>query len=184
MFIRFRLSFIIPAPAFPNGPAGFIRTAPVFIIVAVVSVSLPDDLLARADAFLLERGLSGRSELVRAALRDFLGSQETPAREGNRSATLTLLYPHGYERRVGEVRHDYTDIVVSMMHGHVAGADDDLCVEVFVLQGQGRRIRAFADALRALRDTRLVQVVYTDAPREEGGAGKRRPAGHGHAHDR
>lgn len=154
-----------------------------FITVAVVSVSLPDDLLARADAFLAERGLAGRSELFRSALRDYLAHEETPAREGQRSATLTLLYPHGYERRVGEVRHDFTDIVVSMMHGHVAPADrtDDLCVEVFVLQGQGRRIRAFADALRALRDTRLVQVVYTDAAPEEGApAGKRRHAGHAH----
>lgn len=143
--------------------------------MAVVSVSLPDDLLARADAFLAERGLGGRSELVRAALRDFLGAQEGPAREGPRSATLTLLYPHGYERRVGEVRHEHTDIVRSMMHGHVSaprGGDaeggDDVCVEVFVLEGPGRRIRAFADALRALRETRLVQVVYTDSPAEGG----------------
>lgn len=147
--------------------------------MAVVSVSLPDDLLARADAFLDERGFAGRSELMRAALRDFLAAQESPAREGPRSATLTLVYPHGHERKVGEARHEHTDIVRSMMHGHVSAprADarraegsasaGDMCVEVFVLEGQGRRIRAFADHLRAMRETRLVQVVYTDAAPDE-----------------
>ena len=138
--------------------------------MAVVSVSLPDDLLARADAFLDERGFAGRSELVRAALRDFLAAQEGPAREGPRSATLTLVYPHGHERKVGEARHEHTDIVRSMMHGHAG----DMCVEVFVLEGSGRRLRAFADHLRAMRETRLVQVTYTDGP--EGSGGERRHA--------
>ena len=150
--------------------------------MAVVSVSLPDELLARADAFLEARGFAGRSELVRAALRDFLAAQDVPGREAAaRTATLTLLYPHGYERRVGEVRHEHTDIVRSMMHGHAG----EMCVEVFVLEGQGRRIRAFADALRALRETRLVQVVYTDAPGEETGGHGASPPGrrrHQHAH--
>lgn len=157
--------------------------------MAVVSVSLPDDLLARADAFLAERGFAGRSELVRAALRDFLAAQEGPGREGPRSATLTLVYPHGHERKVGEARHEHTDIVRSMMHGHVSlpGGPDarresaagagETCVEVFVLEGPGRRIREFSDHLRAMRETRLVHVVYTDvAPAEDAPSARRRHA--------
>lgn len=135
--------------------------------MAVISVSLPDALLAQADDFLHDRGFAGRSELVRAALRDFLGREGDAQREGKRSATLTLLYPHGYERKIGEIRHDFTDVVRSMMHAHAS----DLCVEVFVLEGPARRIRQFADALRAARETRLAQLVYTDT----GG-------GDGHAH--
>lgn len=132
--------------------------------MAVVSVSLPDALVEQADAFILERGYAGRSELVRAALRDFL-AHEAPAAAGPRSATLTLLYPEGHERKVGEIRHDYSDIVRSMMHGHAKG----FCVEVFVLEGAGRRIQQFGDALRAAKETRLVQTVYTDAATAQGG---------------
>lgn len=145
--------------------------------MAVVSVSLPDDLLARADAFLALRGYAGRSELVRAALRDFLAAQEGGGRDGaTRSATLTLLYPHGHERKVGEVRHDHTGVIRSMMHGHAG----DLCVEVFVLEGQGRAIRRFADELRAMRETRLVQVVYTDPEPDETPPAARGRRGTGH----
>lgn len=132
--------------------------------MAVVSVSLPDTLLAQADAFLEKRGFAGRSELMRAALRDFLAREAIGPGTGHRSATLTLLYPHGMERKIGELRHDYTDVVQSMMHGHAK----DACVEVFFLEGPGRRIQAFVDALRASKETRLVQATYTDAiPAEE-----------------
>ena len=134
--------------------------------MAVVSVSLPDALLDQADAFAHERGFAGRSELVRAALRDFLARETSGGGAGNarRSATLTLLYPHGSERKVGEIRHEFTDIVRSMMHGHAG----DLCVEIFVLEGPGRRIQQFSDALRAARETRLVQPTWTDRAPEAG----------------
>lgn len=138
--------------------------------VAVVSVSLPDSLVEQADAFIHDRGYAGRSELVRAALRDFL-AHEAGATTGQRSATLTLLYPEGHERKVGEIRHGFTDIVRSMMHGHAKGS----CVEVFVLEGPAKRIQQFGDALRASKETRLVQTVYTDAASAEGGH-------QGHAH--
>lgn len=143
--------------------------------MAVVSVSLPDSLVEQADAFITARDYAGRSELFRAALRDFLAHEAQPTAGGARSATLTLLYPEGHERKVGEVRHDFTDIVRSMMHGHVGGHSDGrrgahdassmkgLCVEVFVLEGPGKRIQQFGDALRAAKETRLVQTVYTDA---------------------
>lgn len=125
--------------------------------MAVISISLPDTLLEQSDAFLSERGFAGRSELVRAALRDFL-KHEAPRATGETSATVTLLYPHGSERKIGEIRHDYTDVIQSLMHGHT----EEACVELFLLKGDAARLREFTDALRASRDTLLVQAVYTD----------------------
>jgi len=139
--------------------------------MVVVSVSLPDTLVEQADAFISERAYAGRSELVRAALRDFLAHEAAPPGSGPRAATLTLLYPEGHERKVGEIRHGFTDIVRSLMHAHAKG----LCVEVFVLEGPGKRIQQFGDALRAAKETRLVQTVYTDAAGGDVGH-------HGHAH--
>ncbi|HWH08015.1 MAG TPA: CopG family ribbon-helix-helix protein [Candidatus Thermoplasmatota archaeon] len=126
--------------------------------MAVVSVSLPDALLEQADAFIEERGFAGRSDLVRAALRDFLARERAPAQGGQRTATLTLVYPEGFERKIGEIRHDHTDVVKSMMHGH----SRDHCVEVFVLEGSGKRIQQFVDQLRAARETLLAQATWTD----------------------
>lgn len=130
--------------------------------VAVVSVSLPDHLLEQADAFIKERSFAGRSEVVRAALRDFLARERAPP-PGTRTATLTLVYPEGFERKIGEIRHEHTEVVRSMMHGHAK----DNCVEVFVLEGQAKRIQQFVDQLRAARETILAQATWTDP---DGGA--------------
>jgi CopG family transcriptional regulator, nickel-responsive regulator len=126
--------------------------------VAVVSVSLPEDLVDQADGAIAAHGYAGRSDLVRAALRAFLAGLGGPV-EGRRSATLTLLYPDGFERRIADIRHDYTDVVRSMVHAH-AGHN---CLEMFVLDGPARRIRQFEHALRAAKETLLVNVTYTDA---------------------
>jgi CopG family transcriptional regulator, nickel-responsive regulator len=139
--------------------------------MAIVSVSLPDALLGEADAFIEARGFAGRSDIVRSALRDFLARERASMEGGGaraRTATLTLLYPDGYERKIGEIRHEYGDIVRSMMHGHVpatTSGGDEMCVEVFMLEGQARRLQEFADALRGAKETRLVQLVPTTTGR-------------------
>ena len=127
--------------------------------MGIVSVSLPDSLLDQMDAVIKARGYAGRSELVRAAVRDFLVHElQQGRREGSRAATLTLVYPEGHERRIGDIRHEHGDVIKSMMHAHA----DEKCVELFMLQGKAGRIREFADRLRAYRDTRLAEVIYTD----------------------
>lgn len=126
--------------------------------MAVVSISLPDQLLHSADRLIEKRGYSGRSEFVRACVRDYLTAQG-PAEHGGRcSATLTLVYPEGRERQFSALRHTFGDVVRTMIHGQVG----DSCLEVFVLEGKAERIQAFADSLRGTRDALQVAVVYTD----------------------
>lgn len=143
--------------------------------MGIISVSLPDVLLEQVDAFIDARGYAGRSEVVRAALRDFLTREAgSDGDERERSATLTLLYPEGYEKKIGEVRHEFTDIVQSLVHSHTEAS----CVEVFLLRGPSRRIRQFSDSLRALRETEMVSATYTDPPGKEPARAER------HAHGR
>jgi CopG family transcriptional regulator, nickel-responsive regulator len=127
--------------------------------VSVVSVSLPPALVEDIDRVIQSRAFAGRSELVRAALREFLAANPAHAdSDAQRTATLTLVYPKGQERRIGEIRHDYGDVLRSMMHSDVA----ESCTEVFMLQGPSRRIDEFVDRLKAHRDVRLAKAVYTD----------------------
>lgn len=130
--------------------------------MAVVSVSLPDTLLGQMDGMIESRGFAGRSDLVRAALRDFLQREEPDVPADNRHATLTLTYPEESERKLADIRHDHSEIIHGMMHGHTEHA----CVDMFLLEGPGEKIRAFADALRSVRAALLVDTVFTDV-REE-----------------
>jgi len=128
--------------------------------MAIVSVSLPDALLKQVDQLTKAKAYAGRSEIVRASLRDFIAEQmQDPKRAGQRYATLTLVYPQGQERRIGEIRHQFGEVVQSLMHGDGGGE----CVEIFLVRGTGSLIQEFADRLRAFRATKLVKLVYTDA---------------------
>jgi CopG family nickel-responsive transcriptional regulator len=127
--------------------------------MAVVSISLPDPLLRSADALMEARGFSGRSEFIRACVRDFLAQNAPKDRPGKRTATLTLVYPDGGERHFSKIRHEHGDVVRTMIHGH----SGDSCMELYVLEGTGERIHAFADALRGARDALQVTVAFTDA---------------------
>lgn len=124
--------------------------------MSVLSVSLPDDLLARADAHAARRGYAGRSELLRVALRAFL-DEDAAEREGPwDAATVTLRYDERASRRIGRIRHDHADVVRSMMHAHSGGA----CVEVLFVEGPRERVAGFIDALHRSLDAKLVRAVY------------------------
>ena len=134
--------------------------------MAVVSISLPDPLLRSADKIMEKRGFSGRSEFIRACVRDFIAQNAPRERPGKRTATLTLVYPEGSERRFSEMRHDFGDAIRTMIHGH----SGESCMELYVLEGTGERISAFADALRGTRDALQVTLAFTDAWKDAGRA--------------
>lgn len=145
--------------------------------MAVVSISLPDPLLASADRLVEKRGFSGRSEFVRACVRDFITANAEPDVPGPRSATVTLVYPEGCERQFTKLRHTFSDVIRTMLHGHAEGS----CMEIFVLEGPGGRIREFTDCLRGTRDALQVGVVYADAWKHAKGGAPVAPA-HDHPH--
>jgi CopG family nickel-responsive transcriptional regulator len=130
--------------------------------MAVVSISLPDTLLESADKLMGKRGFSGRSEFIRACVREFLVAHAGGDVAGKRSATLTLVYPEGSERSFSRLRHTFGDVIRTMVHAH----GSDACIEVFVLEGRGERIRAFGDALRGNRDAWQVNLTFTDLRQE------------------
>jgi CopG family nickel-responsive transcriptional regulator len=119
-----------------------------------VTVSIPANLLGELDR-LVEGGAfaGGRSGAVQAALLAFVAEQR-PARGGREQAVLAVCFDKLDERRVAEVKHDYGDIVRSMLHAHLQGND---CVEVFVVEGPSARVSGLFSALSALRGIHLVR---------------------------
>jgi CopG family nickel-responsive transcriptional regulator len=128
--------------------------------MVVVSISIPETLMKQVDALTKAKAYAGRSEVARAALRDFVADHlQNPERDGMRHATLTIVYPEGFERRIGEIRHEFGEVVKAMMHSDTEGD----CIEIFFLQGRGDRIRQFTDRLRGFRESKLVRLLFTDA---------------------
>ncbi|HEV8594605.1 MAG TPA: CopG family ribbon-helix-helix protein [Thermoplasmata archaeon] len=128
--------------------------------MGIISVSLPDALVDQMDKLAQARGYSGRSDFIRAALREHvyqLGQEQ--AHRGRRSATITLLYPDELERNVSEINHAFGKLVKSFIHSHVGHGK---CVTVFIVEGEGEAIQKLTTQFRKLRNTEIVKAIYTD----------------------
>ena len=134
--------------------------------MAVVSISMPDDLSERIDEFADDHGYTGRSEVVREAARNLLSEFEDEKLEDRRlMGVVTVLFDYettSVEERMMHLRHDHEDLVVSNFHSHVG---DHYCMELFVLEGRLEEISTFVGKIRATQDT--LTVDYSVLPVDE-----------------
>ncbi len=107
--------------------------------MAVISVSLTDEILKEIDKLQKELGFSGRSEVMRAGARMLLAdNREKEALEGRLNSVLLLIHAQKVEDTVTEVKHDFEDVISTQIHNHLR---EDKCLEVFILEGEASRIK-------------------------------------------
>ncbi len=124
----------------------------------VVSISLPDDLVADVDNAIEAGDFRGRSEFLRAALRAYLLDAARPSRQEREHThgSITITYSHGREARISEVRHTFHDVVLSMMHTH---CEAELCMDVLIVGGPAARIAQLTESLERMRDVERCRLV-------------------------
>jgi CopG family nickel-responsive transcriptional regulator len=123
--------------------------------MAVISASLPADLVTDMDAAIARGAYKGRSEFLRAAVRDHLLG--APAHAGRHlHGSITLLYPHDKEARVSDVRHAFHDVVLSLMHTH---CEAETCMDVLIVGGPPARVQALQETLERMRDVHRSRLV-------------------------
>jgi len=124
---------------------------------------MPDELEERINEFGEEHGYTGRSEIVREAVRNLLSEFEDRRLEDRELMSIvTVLFDYettNVEERMMHLRHDHDHLVVSNFHSHVG---NHYCMELFVLEGQLADISTFVGKIRATRDT--ISVDYSVHP--------------------
>lgn len=143
-----------------------------------VTISLEKELLDEFDKYLTRKGYLNRSEAVRDLVRDRL--QEDRAADsdsGHSVGCVSYVYDHhqrGLAQRLTTAQHDHHDLVLSSMHVHL---DHENCLEVTLLRGPTRDVRAFAEALVAQTGVRHGRVSLTSVDAESAhhhhGSGRR-----------
>jgi len=136
--------------------------------MTVVSVSMPEELLERIDAFAEEHGYTGRSEVVREAARNLLGEfEDQRLADRQLMGVVTVLFNYettSVEERMMHLRHEHEGIVAANFHSHVGNG---YCMELFVLEGTLSAISTFVGKVRATQDT--LTVDYSVMPVDEFG---------------
>ncbi len=118
--------------------------------LARFGISLGEDLLARFDALVAQRGYASRSEAFRDLIRASLVEEEWRS-GGEIAGAITLVYDHHRKdlvNRLADIQHDAHGLVVSTQHIHL---DHDHCLEIIAVRGRAREVRRLADALRSVK---------------------------------
>lgn len=136
--------------------------------MAVVSVSMPDELLERLDEFADRHGYTGRSEVVREAARNLLGEfDDRELADRPLMGVVTVLFNYetmSVEERMMRLRHEHEHLVSSNVHSHVG---EHYCLELFVVEGTLTEISEFVGKIRATQDT--LAVEYSVLPVDDFG---------------
>jgi len=131
---------------------------------ARLSMSLPAELFHQLDFMVDERGLPSRSQLIAELIRHALAQHEALTRpEAMLAGTITLVYrgDRGRVRRqLAQTQAEYLKEVISSQHVFL---EDDQSLEVLLVQGPARRLKALCDALRGIGGVRQLQLVTTTA---------------------
>ena len=132
-----------------------------------IGVSLPEKLLSRFDEIILQRGYSSRSEGIRDAIRNYIVHYEWMSDvQGERVGVITLVYSHsqrGLVENLTEIQHEFGSTIQSSLHVHL---DQENCLEVIVLRGEGQDVKKAAEKMMALKGVKHVKLTTTSVGKE------------------
>jgi len=125
------------------------------------TITIPEDLLNRFDRSISKKGYANRSEAIRDLVRDSLVAEEWAKETDQVAATVTLIYDHHIPElptRLTDMQHHHGDIVVAATHIHL---DNHNCLEVVILRGPCKKVRALAEKMVSLRGVKHGKIVHT-----------------------
>jgi CopG family nickel-responsive transcriptional regulator len=106
--------------------------------MAIVSISMDDNLLRELEDLQREMGFSGRSDIIRSAVRSFISENRgIKQHQGTEDAVLIGVHEQSAEQRVTEIKHEHEDIIKTQTHTHIS---PNRCLEIFVLHGGSEEI--------------------------------------------
>jgi CopG family nickel-responsive transcriptional regulator len=107
--------------------------------MAIVSISLNKEILEKIDELQNTLGFAGRSEIVRAGIRNLLAEErERQELIGIIHALLLVIHDEKSDDQVSEMRHEYDKLINTHLHNKI---DRNRCLEIFLVSGEANEIR-------------------------------------------
>ena len=125
--------------------------------MSVVSVSLNDTLLEDIDEFMDEQGFTGRSEVMRTAVRALLRDRKDIADlEGTVDAVVIVTHEDENSGEIDDIQHNHQSIVTTQLHNHL---ENHTCLEVFMLHGEAENIKGLYNQFQASKKVKQAKII-------------------------
>ena len=123
----------------------------------IVSLSFPDQMIRDMDDIQKSLGFTGRSELVRAAIRLLLeDKREKDSLRGQVAAILAVTHNQEDEEPVTRIKHSFEDIIRTHLHNKITRTN---CVELFLLEGDAQKIASMSNGFQKEDKMKSVKLV-------------------------
>jgi CopG family nickel-responsive transcriptional regulator len=126
-----------------------------------IGVAIDEELLAKFDRLIAERGYTNRSEAFRDLIRDELVEKTWESPESQVVGTVTLVYDHHVRllnEKLTDIQHEYHHSILSTLHVHL---DHDNCLEVLVVKGRARDVTKVADVIISTKGVKHGRLTIT-----------------------
>ena len=127
--------------------------------MTIVSVSLNEDILSEIDKLQRSLGFSGRSEIVRAGIRNLLADEKDRQNlSGHLFAVLLAIHDEKSDDQVTEMGHGYDKLITTHIHNKI---DGDRCLEIFLLRGDAEDIKDMTKKFQSNKKMDHVKLITT-----------------------
>ena len=125
-------------------------------LLTIVSVSLNEDIIESMDK-LKSLGFSGRSDIIRAGIRNLLSDERMKEDlDGEINSLLLAVHDEDSDDQVSSIRHDFDKIIIVHLHNKI---DKDRCLEIFSLKGDAKDIKAISRKLQVNKKMHFVKLI-------------------------
>jgi len=125
--------------------------------MAIVSLSFPDRMIEEMNEIQQTGGFTGRSELVRAAIRLMVeDAKEKRSLNGRVNAIIVVTHDEFNEGPITRLKHEFEDIVKTHIHNKISHSN---CVELFLLEGEGKKVASMTKAFQKEEKLRTVKLL-------------------------
>ena len=123
----------------------------------IVSISLNEEILSQLDKLQKSLGFSGRSEVIRAGIRNFVSEAKQKIElSGNIHAILLVVHNDEFDHIVSGIKHNFEDLITTHLHSKIEG---DKCMELFVIDGDAERVSTITKDFQTNKKMDTVKLV-------------------------
>jgi CopG family nickel-responsive transcriptional regulator len=127
--------------------------------VPIVSISLNDEILSEIDKLQKSMGFSGRSEIIRAGIRNLISEEKQRSNlSGLIHAILMIIHDEESEQIVTGIKHNHEELIGTHLHSKIEG---NKCMELFLLHGEAEKVDIMTKDFKTNKKMDHVKLVIT-----------------------
>ena len=123
----------------------------------IISISLTAELLTELEKLQKTMGFTGRSEVIRAGIRNFVSEEKQKDEvSGDLHAVLLVVHNDEFDDIIAGLKHSFEDLIITHLHSKIHG---NKCVELFMLDGDAERIGMITRNFKVNKKMDTVKLV-------------------------